>query len=1247
MGRGEEVQVGGGYVDVWTDGEWVDEYVEGYTDEEGNWQDGYWTSNWREGYWSQVWEEPYTENRWVDGEWVTTEVPGSWEQQEVGGFWEDVWLEPTTQNVWIEAYDMEVWVDDHWTLVWGPWSVEVWIDPHWEGEWTWVATDIYWDWYWHPWSPETSTRPCGSTFTQTRDGVRPHVHWETNEAGEIRNFTSFPDYTTETNPNAVGTQWVRFSEPGPWSYTAWSPDPGTVAAGQSFTQTRTANRTIRSGDRDCAGAEHNVTTTTQSDPQSQPATGTGNTPPTGAPTITVQPVSKNVGEGQVVQLHAEAAGNPAPTLRWKRNGTVLGTGPTRLGLASTRLTLIDASPADGGNYSLEATNSQGTATSNTATVTVSPGPTNLVPAIVTQPQSAQISSGASVSLSVVAHGVGTLRFRWRKNDVLIPGATASSFALSAAQAGDAGAYTVDISNEFATTRSNVARLTVGAQTTIPSIGSITRPARQNVPFFLDLAATNPDPGAAGTSWASAFLPAGLTLNSSSGVISGTPTATGLFNGWYTASNAGGASSQAQLTINVLSPTSPPWIFSQPVNQLVDVNTPLRITAYAATGSDSYPLQRQWYKDGVALSGETLAEFSVASAQASDAGSYYVVISNPASDGSSGGGTVTSLTATVAVRTGSGRGSPPSGGFVYPIVVTKPNGTTISISDPGNLNVVDPVGGVSVGDRVAVTMQAADPDGNLHAMGLQVFAPDVANLADPNATGVWNYSAEQNWVTPGDSNAAGNPFLYYYPQDDANRTNPVARSVNFTLDSPGVWKFRVEVSDDLNQRTTLSSQNSLDLRVRNPTLSAGTAAIPNPSGRLVGAYFNAGQVHNSFGRMWVPPNGRWEYRWGPNPVAPLMVDWISPTGPAKTINQYFYMGFDRIFEVPNDIDTAKEMCAELAYAGVDFVILDHTNLVFGYPRIFSTTTVTDNPVTRGAAALKAGFAAYAAGGGAVPASGVRPKITFMLGLTTTWYTDDMDSAHPALRLEPRVTSAATWTRTTIDEYIERRTIQFNDLLQTLWDNHASDPAVWQYDPANNRPLLFLYVGTDGPAMHWDPVNAMLDDSIAFNLANPRFCFKIVKNGVSTPIDQAFSIKYVAAFTASGGSLGGPTLRDAVSVARDMTGPGGTVTAHRYYKKHWSFREFASTPVGTLDSAQTYVDAFHVTAYRAAGPGYFSSELDAAIRLKPRFLVVTCWNEFGSLGDEPSPDESWTIMSNNKYGRGYTEILRNKVTLFKAP
>ena len=83
-----------------------------------------------------------------------------------------------------------------------------------------------------------------------------------------------------------------------------------------------------------------------------------------APTFTLQPVGQSVVAGSTVTLTATASGSPAPTYQWRRNGTAI------TGATASSLVLPNVQPAAAGDYTVVATNSAGSATSTTATLTV-------------------------------------------------------------------------------------------------------------------------------------------------------------------------------------------------------------------------------------------------------------------------------------------------------------------------------------------------------------------------------------------------------------------------------------------------------------------------------------------------------------------------------------------------------------------------------------------------------------------------------------------------------------------------------------------------------------------------------------------------------------------------------------------------------------------------------------------------------------------------------------------------------------
>jgi hypothetical protein len=93
-----------------------------------------------------------------------------------------------------------------------------------------------------------------------------------------------------------------------------------------------------------------------------------------------------------------------------------------------------------------------------------------MPSIQTQPLSQTVTAGSSVQFSVTASGRPALTYQWSFNNSAISGATGSSYSLASAQSGNAGNYTVTVTNAVGSVTSNQAALTVNAATPPPSGG---------------------------------------------------------------------------------------------------------------------------------------------------------------------------------------------------------------------------------------------------------------------------------------------------------------------------------------------------------------------------------------------------------------------------------------------------------------------------------------------------------------------------------------------------------------------------------------------------------------------------------------------------------------------------------------------------------------------------------------------------------------------------------------------------------
>jgi len=152
-----------------------------------------------------------------------------------------------------------------------------------------------------------------------------------------------------------------------------------------------------------------------------------------------------------------------------------------------------------------------------------------IPTISAQPASVDRTSGQEVTLSVNASRSdnGELSYQWRKSGVAIQNATLATYTINSVSTSDAGSYSVDVTNTLSgisiTTASTVATVTVASALTLttPTTG---------LAGTADSAFSLPVPAAGGraalTYSLTGTLVNGLSFNTSTGTISGTPTDAG-------------------------------------------------------------------------------------------------------------------------------------------------------------------------------------------------------------------------------------------------------------------------------------------------------------------------------------------------------------------------------------------------------------------------------------------------------------------------------------------------------------------------------------------------------------------------------------------------------------------------------------------------------------------------------------------------------------------------------------------------
>jgi plastocyanin len=206
-----------------------------------------------------------------------------------------------------------------------------------------------------------------------------------------------------------------------------------------------------------------------------------------APSITAQPASVTVTAGQTATFSVSASGTATLSYQWQKNGANIS------GATGTSYTTPTTTTADSGStFRCVVSNSAGSATSNSATLTVNAAA--VAPSITAQPASVTVTAGQTATFSVSASGTATLSYQWQKNSVNISGATGTSYTTPATTTADSGStFRCVVSNSVGSATSNSATLTVNAAAVAPSItaqpASVTVTAGQTASFNVSASGT--------------------------------------------------------------------------------------------------------------------------------------------------------------------------------------------------------------------------------------------------------------------------------------------------------------------------------------------------------------------------------------------------------------------------------------------------------------------------------------------------------------------------------------------------------------------------------------------------------------------------------------------------------------------------------------------------------------------------------------------------------------------------------------
>jgi len=350
--------------------------------------------------------------------------------------------------------------------------------------------------------------------------------------------------------------------------------------------------------------------------------------PSGVTITPISPANQTLAPGQI-PFTATASGGATNNLIWTATG-------------GTFVSNVWTAPTVPGTYTITATSVDESSVFVTTMITIS------APLILTQPASQHICTGSGLLLSVTASYATS--YQWSLDGTPIPGATNSSYTVSAAASVDAGTYSVTVTNGVASVTSSVAVVAVGSAITSNPAGLSLHPT-QTASFFVSGQGVGP------LSYQWYQIPSGGTTGVAiSGATSTnyvTPPVDLTYDGtqyYATVTDSCGPLTSTDAALVVTAGNVPPTIITQPIGVSVAAGG---TTSFTVVADGTPALSYQWnripagQRTGTAFAGATSATYDVpvtATATTNDQDAYYVIVTNAY-------GQATSQPAPLAVGTG--------------------------------------------------------------------------------------------------------------------------------------------------------------------------------------------------------------------------------------------------------------------------------------------------------------------------------------------------------------------------------------------------------------------------------------------------------------------------------------------------------------------------------------------------------------------------------------------------------------------
>ncbi len=319
-----------------------------------------------------------------------------------------------------------------------------------------------------------------------------------------------------------------------------------------------------------------------------------------APTISTQPTGGTGCTGTSFGFTVSASGTGTLTYQWRRNGVDIS------GATGTTYSIASVVLSSGAFYDCVVTNDCGSTTSSPAQLIVVPSAE-----VVTQPQPTSACLGSPASFAITWNGDAPT-FQWRRNGVVISGATSDSYTIASVVPSSAAFYDCVLTDTCGNVTSNPALLTI----------------IDAASFTLQPSAISACPGTSATFTVAASGNAPAFQWRKNGSNIGGATSNSYTIASVVVGDAGSYDCVVTDTCNTitsnaatLSVSTPVSVTSHPSTVTTCPGSPATFTVAAAGSSPTY----QWRKNGSNIGGATSNSYTIASVVAGDAGNYDCVV----------------------------------------------------------------------------------------------------------------------------------------------------------------------------------------------------------------------------------------------------------------------------------------------------------------------------------------------------------------------------------------------------------------------------------------------------------------------------------------------------------------------------------------------------------------------------------------------------------------------------------------------